>query len=805
MATTHETVKNIDAIVQKLNMAEAAYQKVLAVAEKLANVQYNAPNVGSGAPSYVTNPSTGGVPSNTTAGLHQSATSAPPAGPTPASQSAASQMNFRVGRGGVTYSDLSASAQTQVNAALGLGGSGAPPSVPPAAAINPNAIQVSLIQSAQSGAAYNPYTVSNAMASASSQSASNIANFSRLTPAMYNRLAATGAGFGYVGVDAIAGSAYLQSAAIRAGGTVDAMPMEAMGTGYRLGGGLIGAGLGLLTGSPILATLLAMGGAEVGGAVGKWLGAPMQNQTDILGILKGQGGAFSGMSSGYGFQGRLSRFEEMQRLANRTGLPASLRFSETASPELAKAFASVNAGLIAGGIDPYLRSDTGRVYSPGSAELERAAEIYRRDGAGVRGHFEGAIGAIKWISGAGREQIGEAYTRRLASIFGNPGVSAASQRVSPIFGTLPETGGNIADILGQYGPADTSLFLRIQNDRLQSSVNTGDLMFTSATVRGQRRRLQFASTLPYDQGAVSASIYQDQMSTLAALPGGAESLEYARARAGFREGRTMQFGQELSIASLKARGSGTAAAERYARRVDELREMGLTESVEYAEAVAGRRSAAGAALSQRLATGYDIPLTRARADLARQMVAPYRPGAVAGQQLDIARGEISEAGDINAWIDRQRAAGMLSEEDELRWTSRAAALSTSGHTAVGSLSQGGPDWIGSISTNRVRGFGRFNQMQMAARFVGAAAPWRRDLGFMGGGQEQASNAFWGDSAAGPYSRTAGVNSGASMDRNTAALNRMAAALEKLGMGGGRGSGFAPDGGRFRMPGDVDVN
>jgi hypothetical protein len=752
MAAANEVTKNIDALVARLGMAEQQAQKLLAVLERVGNVQYGAPNVGTGAPSYV---SQGGTPGNTTQGVAASATSPGAAASTPAAQAAQAQVRLSGPQQGIANQILGAGLTGRdLNEAWGKAGlPGAPP--PPAApAMSPNSVSVGLIQSAQSGFGPFPHYDPGGMSG------------------MYTR--GTGAGNLYAGaapfmnaqrmqlMGGAAGYGAIQGFGLSADATVSGR-VSPTGIGAGIGG-TVGMLAGGFAGSivPGLGTMVgAAGGAALGGAIGGYLGSPIERAYQISASFT-PGVGLTGNAYG---QGMVNLGNWAKDVAEGVSAPYGKALRQNVSAQSVGAgYSTMVAALLGSSIDPGMTiPGTASPGSPGSPGYQTPPHIRARiNRGGAGGAIEAMIDASMRAASPGTpgrpgysdETLPQAISSRLHTFYPNDeAAQAAIKAVAPIWHSVPFHQSNPADIIARHG---TTAFLQYQQSTPDSmkgpQLTAAAASGFEAILQSSQRGIEMAALQTRGSGLASAAAYIERMSAAAGLPGGEGSMAYAQARAGYRSAIITGF------------------------------EQGQT-------------------------TRFDIPLVQQSAELARARVMPYRPGEVVGRELTIARSQFAQAGEINNFITRQKAVGMLSEDEELSLRSRSAALSSTAWNAVSRAAEGGVDWVGSISVNRVSGFRRFNQGQMAARFGNAYAPFRRDFGFSSGGAEQNNNDFWDSFGVptGPYSRSAGVNAGAGSDRLASAMERLAAAMEKSLNGGRGGSAIAPDGGRYRMSGDVGVN
>jgi len=541
------------------------------------------------------------------------------------------------------------------------------------------------------------------------------------------------------GIGVVAGSAsayaggmldYRTNQILNGGGSV----VDHARTGYGAAGALIGAGLGVFAGPPGMAIGAAIGGGLLG-SIGAYMAAPLQNTINGFGLQLP-----NAVAAGYTFgehappgvspYWRQGRFGNLATDLNRTWKDGS-PFAVTTS-QLAGTWATVSDGLTAGGINPYAKANSGYVYGPSAEEIATAERIARRGGgAGINAHIGAAEILVKQF-GAGREQVGEMYTRRLARLFGGSAdgknLEEASKSVASIFATLPETGGNPADVLRQFGPSKTALFMRIQNEDLKSQVSLEELSRVSAASRGADR--------------------------------------------------------DASIGSLQARGSGTATLAALRREMEAYASLpGGDKSQIYAQTAARARDAGRLAFAQEDITAYGIPAAHLAGERERLNVLPFSPGNRFANDLRTISLDNREIGRLRGYMSKRRKAGELSEEEELGLTERIEGLETSKAYGIASLSSGMENRLPGLSAGRGRNFSSFNSLQLAQMALYKVRSPIRDFGAINGHQAQDQDEWLNGfhvHGVGPRSRTQGLNGGGgNEERLASAMNRLADAMERL--------------------------
>jgi hypothetical protein len=519
------------------------------------------------------------------------------------------------------------------------------------------------------------------------------------------------------------GSRFAGGAAIAAGQafTMAGQEMVSGRTDIMGGGQLAGATVGGFLGLPFGPVGMATG-AALGGGVGSWLAAPVERTRQIMASLYPVAGAFDGVMSS-----RTLAWADQRADAFRAG--SNMRtFSVGAVGAM---YSSAISALYTGGIEPL--SDTG--FHPMFRDPIPAGDREKRGGAGglIAGLNRTVANTIRGMQdiAAGHENLAQTIVRRVGMRY--PDESAATDvmnRIAPIYGDLPASGGNIADILKKHGPLDTFRYLQSQVEPgMPEAVPRDVLRDVSASYRRGDRELSFAGMQVRGGGSATSIAARRQMRTLASLPGGRDSLAYMEAFTTARAGSLEQFDDDLN-------------------------------------------------------TRFGIPQLTLHENLARAAYAPYNPGGVIGAKVGLVRSQMGEANEIDAFTARRRAAGELSVSEEMSLRSRSASARISAFQGLGEIAEGGPNLLPGVNATGAFGAGlhRFTGAQQASLFINPFAPWRRDVGFNGGRGQNRSNAFYegvGMPAA-PFSRSEGVNNGGAMGdpRVVALLERIARALDR---------------------------
>jgi hypothetical protein len=554
-----------------------------------------------------------------------------------------------------------------------------------------------------------------------------------------NYMAQAGAGIAIGAASAFAGNTldYRSNQILNGGGSV----MDRARAGFSAGGALIGAGLGAFAGPPGMAIGAAIVG-NLSGSLGSYLAAPMQNavntMTAQMPLAVAAGFTLNERSpAGVSPRWRQGRFSSLSEELNQKLFgngPGNI-----SSSQIAGAWSAISDGMVAGGSNPFQKASSGYVYGA-SPDAVAAAEhrAHAPGGAGLNAMNSAAEVLVRQY-GFGKEQTGEMYTRRLSRLFGGYGdgdaLKEASKTVGSIFATLPETGGNPADVLKQFGPSKTALFMRIQNEDLKSQVSLKELSRVSALTRGAQRDASIGSLQARGSGAASEAAYRREMAAYATLPGGDKSMVYAEVAA-------------------KARSAGQTAFE---------------------------QAGVGA---------FGIPMAHLAGERERLAVLPFSPGNRFANDLRTIALDNKEIKRVGSYMAQRRKSGQLSEDEELSLTQRLEGLETSKAYGIASLSSGMENRLPALSAGKGRRFDMFNSTQLASLALYKIHSPIRDFGSINGQQKQEQDEFLNGfhvRQTGPRSRTQGINNASSSDRVETLLERIANALERGGSQVGRAS------------------
>jgi hypothetical protein len=590
----------------------------------------------------------------------------------------------------------------------------------------------------------------------------------------------------YGAADAISAYSHYQANRIMYGGSGT---MEAAQGYAGLAGTIVGGvAAGLLSGGNPWAIAAGAGiGNRTFSAVAEWWAAPQIQREEAgfaLGVFGGSYAGRPGLQSyinkytapshlttdpralGFGgfvpaFGGDIgpSRFDSINDISNQ-------HFDKIGHPELkgtvqdvGKTFSEISAGLFAGGADPESRVvDTIASFNPFATQvagMRKIASEERRDIAnapdqrftGMRKLVAGATEAVVNYWDKARQDysavgLAELYTKRISDLVGTKQAPEVGQRMAKIFGTQPETGGNIADILDQYGAEDTSIYLAIHSPDLISSIDPMVLAATSASIRGNRRNQALGSLRARGSGGAAKRALQLQMMDIESLPDGKDSMEYAQARAQFRDAQRTEFDQSNMIS-------------------------------------------------------FGIPMAHLEGALQRSDYLPFNPTNRFGLEMRSIRYEEEQVGRLKNFMGMRRRAGNLSEREELELTGEIEGLRTQETRSLSTLANGMEDYLPGMNANRPASFARFDSMTLASLRFGRRAPWVRAYGAFNGIAEQQQTDFANSFGAGsiePFSRMGALDnahgSSSAMNRAADAMEKAATALQNIA-GGRSGSGSRP--------------
>lgn len=538
---------------------------------------------------------------------------------------------------------------------------------------------------------------------------------------------------------------------------------DPIGRARGIGGGIstaIGIGVGLLTRNPLAGVAAAGVASTVIDPMARWWGAPeAAGQGNSL-AARGFFGSYYGTGAnsdfikGYSQNTNLpwqpgnSRFAHLAQMLD-PRLPKELQFGAQGAG-MGAMFSSIAGGLFAGGNDPmaHVGSFGGTRYplwnfggrTPDDFDMDaigygtgqKPSRFRLMDATIARG-----ISMIKREGAPYRDEetLAGRYLRRTATLFGND--KDAANRMGAIFGALPDTGGNVADILGKFGPQDATNYLRIQNDRLESSIDPMTLSKVSAGMRSSDRQARLGSMLPTGSGAAEKAALARKMLTIGSLgPDALNSEEFGRAYQGYRGAR----GEEFEQGTLSGFG---------------MRDVQLSEQ-------------------------------RKRLD-----VMPFAPGNIFGNEIasiNNRRGQIGRLGGMLQNTD-------LSERERYQYTAEREGLITSNYASAATLAEGFENRLPRLAAGTPAFFGRYNSVMGAGINMGRIGSPIRAYGAGNGRQAAAQDAFisalGGDSvphSMAPYSRTGELNE----------LQQMTALLRQL-VQNTRGGGGASAPGRDRTP------
>lgn len=503
--------------------------------------------------------------------------------------------------------------------------------------------------------------------------------------------------------------------------------------GGSLVGGIGGALIGGLFGGPFGGYLGANVGMQFGGAAGGWMFASEQARLNAVDSMHTFVNTFGVRAGGYSTTARVLRMEDIASNNGPWWLNAlHLNPFGVNAEEVTKGYTSVSEALVAGGINPFQRVGN-RVYGGErwGAAMEALDQGY---GAAMRGGVQGIVGGYAGLGigmilsqGIGREQLGEAITRRAYTYFRDQGTEVL-KGLAPVFGSLTSTGGNIVDILSHFGVTKTLQYERLSNDQFRAEVEYDDLMRVSIGTQSLRRTQRLAATGARGVAARETRLFEDEIGLYDSLPGGRDSLVRAETNARRREA--------------------------------------LLQSYEEADI-----------------TGYGIPQAHLSGARARAELLPFSPSNRFA--LDLRQIELSgrQANVLQQRMESLRKSGDLSEAEELRLTQRIESLHTMEAAGVAGLTEGYENRLPAYAAGRPNFFAWLSSNTLAAMRMNELGLPIRSFGAVNGRQMAdqetfARSLYSGD--VGPRSRTQAMNADPSV---VDLLARILSAIERGGESG----------------------
>jgi hypothetical protein len=455
--------------------------------------------------------------------------------------------------------------------------------------------------------------------------------------------------------------------------------------GGALVGGLVGGGLGAFFGG-FGAAMGANAGTNMGSAAGAWIAAPyirslQSDQLSLmaagtLNILSGEHKALLGSQSqplsandikwmkavgpAMGIP-TIAGASEIETLAGKTHeitnwakqLSSSFNASSSETKniyatqeDIISAFSSVVQGLISGGINPSIKP----------------------------------LGLDNKPYVSGGENMAGAITHVLAARYGKDAPQVASM-VASVLGSLPETGGNMTDILMSHGAQSAYLYAASRSASGTYSTSMMDLSSDSATIRGDERA--------------------------------------------------------VGLASLKLRGSGAAMEKALHSELDAIAKTPMgTSSMLYAQTAHSYHDASMMRMHQTDIVNYDIPMTHIEGLKARSEYLPYSPGYTYKVAMEAAGMRSKQLNILVARRNSMKKAGMLSEEEELTIDTQIENLQTQNAQDIGAISTGGENRMAALSVGVPASFGRFDSFSLAALNLGLIGHPGRQYGAVTGYQSR---------------------------------------------------------------------
>jgi len=264
--------------------------------------------------------------------------------------------------------------------------------------------------------------------------------------------------------------------------------------------------------------------------------------------------------------------------------------------------------------------------------------------------------------------------------------------------------GNIADVLGRLGAADTLAYLRIHNKDLSSPVDPALLSDVAGLSRANARAVTLGGLRPMGSGAAQMAAFNQERENIARLPGGRDSIAFAEADQGFRSARMTDYSQRSTIA-------------------------------------------------------FGIPNVQLQGEAARQELLPFNPGGIYRNRLGIIANNRGQIGRVNEMLQNTD----LTENERYQLTSERESLRTSTTAAIATISEGFENRLPALSAGRPSFFGRMNSLQGAALNLGRMGVPIGAFGAIGGAHRQMQLDFihdmggYGAGVEFPYSRTSGIN------------------------------------------------
>lgn len=521
-------------------------------------------------------------------------------------------------------------------------------------------------------------------------------------------------------------------------------------------------------------------GAAAGGTIGSWFNAPNQMTKDVQSALVPVTGLF-GSADNSAMSNSAIEWAKGTALRINNGRTSDMRVTASA---MASGYAAMVSGMVAGGADwqalgsafgPVAKTPSAGLYSgiPGAyggsmtgtdmdaasymmgygapdragaikrAYLEKGGYYDRQDsqfgrllGANVANTLRAMdiVGLMRANRVGRTENVAQSLTRRLGGWYPeDKAMQAAISNVGPIIGSLPETGGNYADILSKAGPMAT---------------------------------YQYEQALVEPGGDVPLSL--DRLSATSAAMRGAE--------------------RSSAIGATRVRGSGRAVMQGLMGKMDAIGSLpNGADSREYQETAAQMRQARGLMYSQQDMTNYAIPMTEIEGRKSVMAAMPYAPGYRFGLELQSIAMQRSQIGVVQERMRYQRSIGQYGEQQELEDTSQIWSMRASIAHSVNSLTTGIENRLPALSAGRPGRFSRMDSMSLAAMNLGRMGHPGRSMGAANGRQLAMQDAFVQDLVGGldigPNSSTGAINAGfgaGGTGRMEKLLDRIATAVERGG-------------------------
>lgn len=477
-------------------------------------------------------------------------------------------------------------------------------------------------------------------------------------------------------------------------------PSGAIEAGARGIGSIIGGFAGALTGNPWVAAAGAAAGGEILQRAADWvIGGAVRGQEgmtqlssvtelwnerwsrgisdDRRGILPIGVGTPTEAGS---VEARWARMGTISASANHNLSYFWSKERSVSDLQVAQTWSGVSEAMLAGGLDPRQFSGTRGAtipLGPFVSNIRPSADVIETTKGAIEDSLQiRARAEVRRMNRAApdNQELAELWTQRLATRYHNiaPDIQKS---LAPVIASLPETGGNVTDILERYGPIATERYM--QTTRPSQARDIMDYVDDSAYLRTSERRYRFAASQARGSGRAMAESLAEKISILGGMQEGSDSLTMAETRAAYRD--TMR-----------------------------------------------------TAFEQQEITAYDIPSTRLHGIEAMLHAMPYAPGLRFGTSLAGIGLRRMQIGRLSSWMGARRATGDLSEAEELGLTQQITGLQVEQVQSLANLTEGATDRIPALSSGAPSFSGRIDSVGLAAYNIALTGHPRRQYGAVGG-------------------------------------------------------------------------